>query len=221
MARQAYSERTPLHLAAVASSSPEVIGLLLHAGAVVNARDAFDDTPLEAALSTEASDPALIEVLLAAGTDPNMSGLTLLHSAVYEAEDTTVLKMLIEAGAELEGRTMRTPHSTGGRTPLPTAVGSAADPVAIAALLETGADMGARDGDGWEPLHMAYWHGARKEVAEMLLAAGADINARTSGDLTRNIWLRRTRSLRLRANRRMRRYRPLKVHSSSSVKNGL
>lgn len=190
MARQAYSERTALHLAAVASSSPEVIGLLLHAGAVVNARDTFDDTPLEAALSTEASDPALIEVLLA-------------------------------AGAELEGRTMRTPHSTGGRTPLHTAVGSAADPVAIAALLEAGADMGTRDGDGWELLHMAYWHGARKEVAEMLLAAGADINARTSGDLTRNIWLRRTRSLRLRANRRMRRYRPLKVHSSSSVKNGL
>ena len=71
MAREAYSERTPLHLAAIASTSPEVIAVLLAAGADVNARADFGETPLEAALRSEASgEPAVLEALLVASSAP-------------------------------------------------------------------------------------------------------------------------------------------------------
>lgn len=70
MARQAYSERTPLHLAAVARSSPEVIGLLLAAGAGVGARDGDGWEPLHMAYWHGAREE-VAEMLLAAGADVN------------------------------------------------------------------------------------------------------------------------------------------------------
>ena len=191
MAGEDYSELTPLHMAAIASTSPEVIAVLLAAGSDVNARVRGYGAPLEAALRSETSgEPAVIEALLVAGADPNVrdgNDWTPLHQAAYEAEDADVISALIEAGAALDARTMDTPHEGGGMTPLHIAVDDGADgaePAAMEALLAAGADVNARTDFDTRPLHMVKLHRAKKEVAEMLLAAGADVNARAAAGST-------------------------------------
>ena len=130
-AQQAYSGRTPLHMAAVAGTTPEVIGILLSAGAGVNARATFGETPLQAALDTEGGgEPAVVEALLAFGADPNVrdsNDSTPLHRAAYNAVDARLVEVLIGAGADVRARDKMTPHSAGGRTPLHIAVASGGD----------------------------------------------------------------------------------------------
>ena len=159
MAREAYSGRTPLHMAAMASTSPEVIELLLAAGAQVNARSrSGGETPLEAALRSEARrDAAVIEALLAAGADPNETDIndwTPLHQAASMGEED-LIKALIRYGADLDARNGGgTLHLFGGNTPLHVAVGGGAEPAAVAALLAAGSDVNARTEIDASPLHM-------------------------------------------------------------------
>ena len=49
----------------------------------------------------------------------------------------------------------------------------------VSACLAEGSDPKARDGDGWTPLHAAVWWSGSSEVVRTLLAAGADLNARS------------------------------------------
>jgi ankyrin repeat protein len=46
-----------------------------------------------------------------------------------------------------------------------------------------GTDVNAKDGYGLPPLHWPAWRG-HKEIAELLIAKGADVNAKGLGDTT-------------------------------------
>jgi ankyrin repeat protein len=62
---------TPLHYAVKATNSPEMVKLLIDAGADVNATSTSGDTPLQFAVAKGNSEIA--EVLLAAGADPEIT----------------------------------------------------------------------------------------------------------------------------------------------------
>ena len=50
---------------------------------------------------------------------------------------------------------------------------------AVKQHLAAGTDVNAKDKDGWTPLHPASYEG-HQEIAEMLIAKGADVNAKVA-----------------------------------------
>ena len=141
---------TLLHRAA-RGGSPDVVSLLLRAGADVNAVDGGGSTPLHEAARRN-PDPAVVELLLDAGADVHVVG----------------------SGRQLSG-------GWGPSTPLHLAAGSNPEPAVVAALLAAGADPNASDEatNGWTPLHLAASQNRNRSVIRVLVAAGADIGART------------------------------------------
>jgi Ankyrin repeats (3 copies) len=105
---------------------------------------------------------------------------TPLHfAAEFGREDFA--ESLIAAGANVEAQ------NTLGERPLHVSA-AYGHPAVVKRLLAGGADLGAHDRSGKTPLHTAaFGHGgdsnaaARLEVAKLLLAAGADVNAREPG----------------------------------------
>ena len=169
---------TPLHIAAEYSRDPAVITALALAGADVNARGAWDRTPLHQA--AEHGTPGAVRALLAAGAevDARPRGLdrnsgvanTPLHHAARNP-DPEVAAALLEAGAEINARGER------GVTPLHYAA-SNRNPAVAALLLEAGAEVNAPGSDGLTPLHSAAAGNSNPAVLSVLLAAGADVHAR-------------------------------------------
>ena len=97
-----------------------------------------------------------------------------LHFAA-RAGDVEEIARLVAAGADVNARDAH------GNTPLKYA---SAEPVpaAVRKLIELGADVNLGDDRGFTPLHCAAAHGFHAEAAEMaeaLLARGADVNARS------------------------------------------
>ena len=97
---------TPLH--SLVSRSPdnkaELIGVLVDAGANVDARNCRNRTALFTAIDGEDTDS--IKALLEAGADVNTrdkSGETPLHSATWQ-RDTDLLRLLLEHGAAVNAR---------------------------------------------------------------------------------------------------------------------
>ena len=131
----------------------------------MNVVDDNGDTLLHAAAHGE--DPAVVELLLAAGADVNaraVDGETPLHEAA---------KWSGWAENELRG---------------PPSLRSTA---VVEALLVAGADIEARGDLGWTPLHWAAALNHNPAVIELLLSAGGDVNALnhrgdTPLDLARN-----------------------------------
>jgi cytohesin len=93
-----------------------------------------------------------------------------LHLAVM-ADRAAVAQLLLARGAEVEARDEL------GWTPLHHAVSVAVQELLVA----NGANVGARDNGGRTPLHVAALSG-RADLAQFLLARGADVNARDSED---------------------------------------
>ena len=203
---EATNERgnTPL-LHAAQYSPPDVVRLLLDQGAdVTGARSGAQTwTALHsAALRRDAAAPAVMQMLLEAGADPNVqagaetyrAGQTPLHPA---ARQLPLVELLLNAGAnpnvrDANGETVlqyaantlpvvrlllargANPHlaDMGGRTPLFEAVYHE-NVAVVRALLNGGAQATARSHTGWTPLHEAVIQ-HNVELVRLLLDAGAD-----------------------------------------------
>ena len=176
-----FNTATFFHLAPI-----ETVAGCIQGGADVKARLDFTlggaiqtsgSTPLHFA-SVWARDPAIVSLLVQAGAEVNAldnSGGSPLHAAAGSTDGPAMIVALAKAGAELD---VWRPgiHSPYGWTPLHLAVDSNRNPAVTAALIEVGADVHARQEDGPTPMHDA----ATAEVVALLLAAGADIEARAT-----------------------------------------
>ena len=183
---------TTLHFAAGRNEDPEVIEVLVSAGADVHAgaRYRYDGsmiagfdsseefvlegwTPLHYAAADNSS-VAVIEALLAAGANVHAiarNGATPLHAAMFNT-NPEFIKVLLAAGADVQARDVF------GATTLHVAANFATDPEVIEVLLAAGADVQARDVFGSTALHIAAMFATDPEVIEVLLAGGADVHAR-------------------------------------------
>lgn len=92
-----------------------------------------------------------------------------------EASRLHALKLLIQTGADPNAR-------TGFRLQTPLHLASDhGQPAVVRYLLDVGALATVADGNGWTPLHYCAARGSvpHQVIAEQLLSAGADVNART------------------------------------------
>lgn len=151
---------TPLHWAAVRGPL-ECVKALLAAGADVNVVCARGDTPLGNAATIE-----IARVLLAAGAKVNTAGFTpLLKAAKYNRP--AMIALLAEHGARLDD-------------PRAAALHWAGKPEAVRALLKAGVRVDLRDAKGRTALHLTtgVWY-PKAAAVTLLLAAGADVNAKS------------------------------------------
>jgi ankyrin repeat protein len=188
---------TALHWAAYWDDA-ELAGMLIAAGANVDARNDVGATPLWAGVSNGGT--AVVESLIKAKANPNLvlpSGESPLMTAARSG-NTLAVRLLVGAGADLKAK-----ESTRGQNALMWAV-SQQHPDVVKVLVEAGADLHARsaersqvvnrggDGNnatisenppdifkivqgGWTPLMFAARQGD-VESARVLVAAGANVN---------------------------------------------
>jgi len=161
-----YASRV-LHYAAQ-KGHKEVVELLISKGANVNARNAVGDTPLHEAERAEHED--IIRLLIDNGADVNVKnneGLTPADVALGRirkvvAPLTPVAKLLIAKGADIS--VVSAVHME--------------DLDKARELIRKGASVNVKDERGRTALHYAAAQG-HKDIVEILLANGADVNAGT------------------------------------------
>jgi ankyrin repeat protein len=132
---------TPL-MAAAYSGDLATVRILLDAGADARATGPCGNTALHIAVDINPRAP-IVEMLLAAGADPNAptrSGITPLMTAA-ENEDASVVRVLMAAGADANASTVN------GITPLWAAARAGRAEIACL-LLDAGGDIRARDHEG-------------------------------------------------------------------------
>ncbi len=159
---------TPLHRAARYRGAP-VIERLVQAGGDVDARMEGGETPLMLAAQNANGAEAFAQ-LLKAGADVqcvNASNNSILHYAV-QGGNVSMVEKILAAGVDVNAKNGQ------GETPLFQAVGRL--PEIARMLLENGANPNARSNRNATPLHRAVCFD-KTDVTQLLLAAGADINA--------------------------------------------
>ncbi|PPU06448.1 MULTISPECIES: quinoprotein dehydrogenase-associated putative ABC transporter substrate-binding protein [Xanthomonas] len=159
----------PLHQA-IRNQEPDLVGLLLDAGARLDARDAGGWTALmKAAWANDADSVARLLGRRAPVDTVSSDGWSALDLAVSYA-DVGVVQALLKAGANVRRA------NPSGFTPAMFAV-ARDDPAILDAVLAGGAEVGHANQAGVTALMLAAESG-RDAVAKRLLAAGADPAAR-------------------------------------------
>ncbi|KAF4532352.1 hypothetical protein B566_EDAN003656, partial [Ephemera danica] len=164
------SARSALHLA-VQAGSPEIVEMLLDAGASTNTPQPFTETPLHVAAGLGST--ACVRLLLERGANVSVrvgpSKTTPLHLAAEDG-NADCARMLLDAGAESEAKNARQ------QTPLHlAALAQSAETLEL--LLHRGADPNSTDDSGRTPLHSAIVKGSRScECVRLLVEHNADVN---------------------------------------------
>ncbi|CAN0292326.1 unnamed protein product, partial [Scytosiphon promiscuus] len=179
-------EDSPLHSAASVGCG-EIVDALLSGGANKNALNNGGLTPLMEASKGECmrTYSPIVESLLAAGADVNISGVvdghTALHLAAERGSDR-IVNALLAAGADKDAL------DNGGATPLIWAADRCHLTV-VNTLLEADADVNISGADeGHTALHVAASRGWG-EIVDALLAGGADKEALDNRGYTPLIWV--------------------------------
>ncbi|XP_076277120.1 uncharacterized protein LOC143207476 [Lasioglossum baleicum] len=177
---------TPLHRA-VKWKQLRMAKLLINYGANVNVKDGKGTTPIVDAIKNGTTE--MIELLLHNGADIKEHP-ELLYTAVMN-NNLKVTKLLLKYGADTRSRKSRTPL-------LCTATENENLEI-IECLLWHGIDINASDHDGRTALHytvVCYWYDYcsfcengynscyNKEIAELLLSKGANVNVATKSGIT-------------------------------------
>ncbi len=155
-----HSTRTPLHVAAdwpgYFPNGPQVVRMLIEAGADPNARSPGDETPLHWAASSDDSEVA--DALIDGGADVNAPdgsiGTPLANAVGYGCWH--VARLLVDRGARVDEAWQAAAVGMLGR--LEELVGDRPDPAQVS---------------------KAFWHACaagQRRAAEYLLARGADLN---------------------------------------------
>ncbi len=207
------SDISPLHAAAANSSNPKIIKILVSKGAKVNSEDEKGNTPLHIAVSANKKSE-ITKALLEAEAEVdvlNSEGLTSLHLAARDNPNPEVLKTLLsfgaktgipdkkgnlpydlakESNAKIAGarifKKLRTLHRENWGTKEFFQEAGAED-------VERCLNQGAKVSDkilpnGLTPLHWAARCTKHKEVIEILLKKGAEINVPERTGLTPLHW---------------------------------
>lgn len=186
-ARDAFSGRTALHVAAIARTHT-IAALLLGRHADVNARSNLGKTPLHFAASTTSDgyepDTALMRLFLEQGADADVRSLDRGRTPLHEAVATGIAD-----GVTLvpSGEVMLEPIEAcgyGGEIEIEMEYEDEDGPhfAAAALLLAYGADVNAVDDRGWTALHHVttlYAPDSSRELVALLLLHGADPQLRT------------------------------------------
>jgi len=163
-----------IHIATI-HSNIETIEFLIEKGANINAGDLNNITSL--ALAAAVQSPQVIKLLLAHGADADIqskSGSTPLIRALL-ANNHIAVKMLVDASKNLE-------HcDTKGTTALLACLQAPRDwgqqTVMMETLIKGGCNVNFQNSSGATPLMVASGMG-RRDLAQLLIDAGADINHR-------------------------------------------
>ena len=185
---------TPLWLAAE-NASQAMVARLLEAGADPNRALLLGETP--AMVAARSGNPDVLERLLTAGADPEARGARGQTALMWAAarHRTAAVEVLLAHGADVHARSdvwsqvmAVPPHGRpeynadvphGGNTPLMFAAREGAL-AAAQRLVAAGADVDDADAWGVSALVLAA-HAGHREVAELLLAEGADPSADAAG----------------------------------------
>jgi ankyrin repeat protein len=165
---------TPLMIAAGFNSNPQVVSVLLKAGANVNDRARGDVTPLMYAAFNR--NPRMVSALLSAGAKLDVRGThgeTSLMLAAAFNPNPKVISALVKAGANVNER------DSNGRTALMYGALNP-NPAVISELIADGAKVAEQDSRGMTPLMWAALDDQSPKAVSLLLKAGA------AGQLTSN-----------------------------------
>ena len=182
---------TVLMNAAAVNPNPAVVQALLDAGAELISTNAYRTVPECIHPNPDYRDTIdLVSVLVSEELGETgefwdffegEAAWALFAAAAY-SENAAVVQVLIDAGAEVDGRT---PYD--GVTPLMVAAGLNRNPDVVRTLIAAGADPNARMAGGLYPAYTALmaaaWYNPKPAVLQALLEAGADVHA-----ATRNGW---------------------------------
>ncbi|CAG0890334.1 unnamed protein product [Cyprideis torosa] len=171
----------PLHLACISGHTP-CADLLLRAGANINARIRYGRTPLH--LCSRKGHRAVVLLLLGWGAEVDCrqeGGYTALHWACAEGH-VYVARDLVAHGADVNAK------DRSDATPLIGASNGGHVETVEFLVREAKADLEGRENiSGWTALAHAAQEG-HTHVMEILLAAGAEVDARGSDGLTPLQW---------------------------------
>lgn len=161
---------TPLHHAAI-NKQVETVRALLKAGAHIDVKGVYNDTPLECAVRVGSIE--IVSLLLNAGAkpDPASEDQIPLISAVM-INDLEIVKLLLAFTKDLNA----TSGNWAYKTALHYAAGSETNLEILRLLIKNGANLNARNSEKETPVHLAVLEKRDDALAE-LVTAGADINA--------------------------------------------
>jgi ankyrin repeat protein len=146
---------------------------LIKSGAPVNATDDLGSSALMYAAMY--ADPGTMRLLLDKGADPDHADHSGATALMWSIPDLGKVRLLVANGANVNAVSSLT-----GRTPLLIATAQPEAAGIVKLLLDKGADVKVRDRYGFMPLPNAAFNG-ELETLTLLIARGADLNARSLG----------------------------------------